>query len=52
VDVEESNRPGDGPGDSDAPTQAAKTTLFAAGRRVGSRKKRQDGDFFPMNKER
>jgi hypothetical protein len=30
--------------------QAAKTTLFAARDFVGSRKKRQDGDFFPIKK--
>jgi hypothetical protein len=47
VGVKESN----GTGDSEAPEQAAKTTLFA-GRRAGSRKKRLDGGFFPINKER
>jgi len=48
VDVEECV----GMGDSFAPGQAAKTTLFVAGRRTGSRKKRPDGAFFPIDKER
>jgi hypothetical protein len=31
-----------------AARQAAKTTLFAAGNRADIRKKRLDGDFFPI----
>src|SRR5690349_7914373 len=36
-------------GRSYAPQQAAKTTFFAAGNAATVRKKRQDGDFFPIN---
>jgi len=39
------------PGRSYAPWQAAKTTFFAAVKCAWYRKKRQEGDFFPMEKE-